>query len=272
MKNNEGWNKITKLVSKWVNVLQGDKTHLWVILVTRLKKRITSPFLGLNHWWIGYGTESHPLRRPVWRQAARRCFRLGSPVTNDSDASVCIGLASFRVRCSLPVDWSDGPSHSLLPALAGTSGSGPSAARPAAWACSTARFCVARCTPTAAWRCSPTAASTWRSPRPPAPASSRSAAAGGEGDDRGWDGWMASPTLWTGVWMNSGSWWWAGRPGVLQFMGSQSRPWLSDWTKLNWTLTLRSWHEWKIPPYKDHDMISNLKKSKSQRKFKYDEQ
>ena len=45
--------------------------------------------------------------------------------------------------------------------------------------------------------------------------------AGGEGDDRGWDGWMASPTQWTWVWVNSGSWWWTGRPGVLQFMGSQ---------------------------------------------------
>ena len=43
----------------------------------------------------------------------------------------------------------------------------------------------------------------------------------GEGDDRGWDDWMASPTQWTWVWMNSGSWWWTGRPGVLQFMGSQ---------------------------------------------------
>ena len=45
--------------------------------------------------------------------------------------------------------------------------------------------------------------------------------AGGEGDDRGWDGWMASPTRYTWVWVNSGSWWWTGRPGVLQFMGSQ---------------------------------------------------
>ena len=44
--------------------------------------------------------------------------------------------------------------------------------------------------------------------------------AGGEGDDRGWDGWMASPTQWTWVWVNSGSWWWTGRPGVLQSMGS----------------------------------------------------
>ena len=45
--------------------------------------------------------------------------------------------------------------------------------------------------------------------------------AGGEGDDRGWDGWMASPTQWTRIWVDSGSWWWTGRPGVLQFMGSQ---------------------------------------------------
>ena len=59
--------------------------------------------------------------------------------------------------------------------------------------------------------------------------------AGGEGDDRGWDGWMASPTRRTWVWVNSRSWWWTGRPGVLRFMGSQrvvtlSR--LSDWTEL----------------------------------------
>ena len=40
------------------------------------------------------------------------------------------------------------------------------------------------------------------------------------GDDRGWDGWMASPTQWTWVWMDSGSWWWTGRPGVLQSTGS----------------------------------------------------
>ena len=44
---------------------------------------------------------------------------------------------------------------------------------------------------------------------------------GGEGDDRGWDGWMASLTRWTWVWVNSGSWWWTGGPGMLQFMGSQ---------------------------------------------------
>ena len=44
---------------------------------------------------------------------------------------------------------------------------------------------------------------------------------------RGWDGWMASPTQWTWVWVNSGSWWWKGRPGVLHSMGSQ-----------------RVWHKW----------------------------
>ena len=58
--------------------------------------------------------------------------------------------------------------------------------------------------------------------------------AGGEGDARGWDGWMASPTRWTWVWVNSGSWWWTGRPGLLRFMGSQRvrHHWA---TELNWT-------------------------------------
>ena len=45
--------------------------------------------------------------------------------------------------------------------------------------------------------------------------------AGGEGDDRGWDGWMASPTWWTWVWVGSGSWWWTGKPAVLWSVGSQ---------------------------------------------------
>ena len=58
--------------------------------------------------------------------------------------------------------------------------------------------------------------------------------AGGEGDDRGWNGWMASLTWWTWLWVNSGSWWWTGRPGMLQFTGSQ---WVGhDWaTEQNWT-------------------------------------
>ena len=57
--------------------------------------------------------------------------------------------------------------------------------------------------------------------------------AGGEGDDRGWDGWMASLTQWIWVWVNSRSWWFTGRPGVLQPMGSQRVRWLSNWTELN---------------------------------------
>ena len=53
-----------------------------------------------------------------------------------------------------------------------------------------------------------------------------------EGDNRGWDGWMASETRWTWVWINSGSWWWTGRPGVLQSVRSQS-----DMTeRLNWSV------------------------------------
>ena len=57
----------------------------------------------------------------------------------------------------------------------------------------------------------------------------------GEGDDRGLDGWMASPTRCIWVWVISGSWCWTGRPGMLRFMGSQSRTRLSNWTELNWT-------------------------------------
>ena len=56
--------------------------------------------------------------------------------------------------------------------------------------------------------------------------------AGREVGGRGWDGRMSSPTRWTWVWVNFGSWWWTGRPGVLQFMWSQSQTRLSDWTDL----------------------------------------
>ena len=91
--------------------------------------------------------------------------------------------------------------------------------------------------------------------------------AGGEGDDRGWDGWMASPTCWTWVWVKSGSLWWTWRPGMLQFMGSQRVR--HDWaTELNWTefifwgLVLlikkkdKSWNEKKK---KLHTYISHMK-------------
>ena len=56
--------------------------------------------------------------------------------------------------------------------------------------------------------------------------------AGGEGDDSGWDGWMASLTRWTWVWVDSGSWWWTGKPDVLQFLVSQ-----------------RVGHDWATEPY-----------------------
>ena len=80
--------------------------------------------------------------------------------------------------------------------------------------------------------------------------------AGGEGDDRGWDGWMASLTQWTWVWENSRSWWWTGRPGVLQSMGSQSVRYslTTLWSNANWleitfilkTTTNRKLRKWVI--------------------------
>ena len=61
--------------------------------------------------------------------------------------------------------------------------------------------------------------------------------AGGEGEDRGWDGWMASPTQWTLGWASSVSWWWTGRPGMLQSMELQRVG--HDWeTELNWQYCL----------------------------------
>ena len=67
--------------------------------------------------------------------------------------------------------------------------------------------------------------------------------AGGEGDDRGWDGWMALLTLFMWVWVNSGSWWWTGRPRVLRLMGSQRvrHDWATklNWTELNWFICIQ---------------------------------
>ena len=62
--------------------------------------------------------------------------------------------------------------------------------------------------------------------------------AGREGDDRGWDGWRASPTQWTWVWVNSGSWWWTGRPGILWVMGLQRvrHDWATEVTE-QWTVS-----------------------------------
>ena len=61
--------------------------------------------------------------------------------------------------------------------------------------------------------------------------------AGGEGDDRGWDGWMASLTQWRWIWVDSRSWWWTGRPGVLWSVGLRrdGQSWVTEpnWTELN---------------------------------------
>ena len=57
---------------------------------------------------------------------------------------------------------------------------------------------------------------------------------GRKGDNRGWNGWMASLTQWTWVWVGSGSWWWTGRPGVLWSWGHKGWTRLSNWSELNW--------------------------------------
>ena len=61
-----------------------------------------------------------------------------------------------------------------------------------------------------------------------------------EGDDKGWDSWMASLTQWTLVWVDSGSWWWTGRPGVRQFMGSQRvrHDWATELNRTNDPVTI----------------------------------
>ena len=70
--------------------------------------------------------------------------------------------------------------------------------------------------------------------------------AGGEGDNRGLDGWMSSPTRRTWVWVNSGSWWWTWRAGVLQFMGLQ-RVGHDLATELNWTDYKLCWRSFHVP-------------------------
>ena len=68
---------------------------------------------------------------------------------------------------------------------------------------------------------------------------------GGEGDNRGWDGWMASLTRWTWVWVSSGIWWWTGKPGVLRSVHgvAKSQIWLSDWTELRKNLVF--WYSFR---------------------------
>ena len=68
------------------------------------------------------------------------------------------------------------------------------------------------------------------------------------GNDRGWDDWMASPTRWAWVWASSRSWWWTGKPGVLQSTGSQIVR--QNWaTELNWTASVTSSKNFPFLPY-----------------------
>ena len=68
---------------------------------------------------------------------------------------------------------------------------------------------------------------------------------GEEGDDRGWDGWMASPTWWTWVWASSGSWWWIGKPGVLQSTGLAKIG--HDWVaEVNWEVRTSIYEFWRV--------------------------
>ena len=66
-----------------------------------------------------------------------------------------------------------------------------------------------------------------------------------KGDDRGWDGWMASSTQWAWVWVSSGSWWWTGKPGILQSMGSQRvrHNWANELNWTEWNHQVASWHK-----------------------------
>ena len=90
----------------------------------------------------------------------------------------------------------------------------------------------------------------------------KSLKAGGEGDNRGWDGWMALSTEWTWVLVNSRSWWWTGRPGVLQSMGSQrvKHNWATgpNWTELWSEDNLQRFKSLILPP---HGSLSRRSKS-----------
>ena len=75
--------------------------------------------------------------------------------------------------------------------------------------------------------------------------------AGGEGDDKGWYGWMTSLTWWTWVWASFGNWWQTGKPGMLQFMGSQKSD-MTEW--LNWMelkTNKQNWNLQKNIPYSE---------------------
>ena len=69
-----------------------------------------------------------------------------------------------------------------------------------------------------------------------------------EDEMAGWHHWLDGHR----VWVNFGRWWWTGRPGMLRFMGSQSRTWLSDWTELNWLVRIEVGVQWS----ESHSVVS----------------
>ena len=74
---------------------------------------------------------------------------------------------------------------------------------------------------------------------------------GGEGDNRGWGGWMASPTQWTWVWVDSRSWWWTEKPGILRFMGSQR-------VRHNWATELKYTYNQFTSLYSRNNSVKQL--------------
>ena len=83
--------------------------------------------------------------------------------------------------------------------------------------------------------------------------------AGGEGDDREWDGWMASPTQWTWVWVSSRSWWWTGRPGVLRSTRLQRvrHDWVNElnWTEAHYVYCALYFYYYYISSISDHQAL-----------------
>ena len=80
----------------------------------------------------------------------------------------------------------------------------------------------------------------------------------GEGDNRGWDGWMESPTRWSWVWVSSGSWK-TRKPGVLPVHGvSKSWTWLSDWTEVNWLNLTKEEKRWRYHAFWFQTVLQSL--------------
>ena len=93
--------------------------------------------------------------------------------------------------------------------------------------------------------------------------------AGGERDDRGWDGWIASLTQWTWVWASSESWWWTGKPLVLQSLGLQKSNTTErlNWTELNWRWErITRFHAEEKEPMVQSKKLENERRKKNEEK------